>query len=180
MTENFSYPAHQYLLLGPVTKVHGLRGEVKIYCYSGQPENFSSYNEVVLVDGTGNLSPALGVEKFRIQGKAVIVRLAAITSREQAEKIVGNGVLLAKNLLPDTEEGEYYWYRYEGKCAADLNGQTIGRIVGLFNNGAQDILVVQAGKREILIPVTKSTIAGETEEQVIIDPPPGLLELGDE
>ncbi len=180
MTENYSYPADDYLLLGPVTKVHGLRGEVKIFCYSGQPENFSGYKEVVLVDGKGNLSTGLTVEKFRVQGKTVIAQLASITSREQAEKIVGSGILLAKNLLPKTDKDEYYWYQYQGKIVVDLNGQTIGRIVSLFNNGAQDLLVVQSGEREILIPVTKSIIAGETVEHVIIDPPPGLLELTDE
>ncbi len=180
MTGNFTYPADKYLLLGPVTKVHGLRGEIKIYCYSGQPENFSDYKEIVLVDGTGKLSTAYAVEKFRVQGKTVIVRLATITNREQAEKIVGSGVLFAKNLLPITDKDEYYWYQYEGKSVVDLNRQTIGRIVGLFNNGAQDILVVQSGEQEILIPFTKSIIAGETEEYVIIDPPMGLLELGDE
>ena len=180
MTENFLYPADQYLLLGPVTKVHGLRGEVKIFCYSGQPDNFSGYREIVLVAKNGRLSTALAVEKFRVQGKTVIVQLASIASREQAEEIVGSGVLLAKSLLPTTDKDEYYCYQYEGKIVVDVDGQTIGKIVGLFHNGAQDILVVQSGQREILIPVTTSIIVGETEEQVIIDPPPGLLELGDD
>lgn len=179
MTENFTYPADQYVLLGPVAKVHGLRGEVKIFCYSGQPENFSRYKEIVLVDSRGNLSSALPVEKCRVQGKMVIALLGSITSREKAEKIVGRGVLLAKSLLPKAEKDEYYCYQYEGKLVVDLNGQGIGRVVGLFNNGAQDIMVVQSGDREILIPVVSGIIAGETEEQVIIDPPPGLLELGD-
>ncbi len=180
MTEIFSYPSDKYVLLGKVTRAHGLGGDVKIFSFSGQPENFSGYKKVVLVDTAGNLSRPLVVEKFRTQGKTVVVRLASINNRELAEKIEGQGVLLAKSLLPETGEGEYYWYQYEGKLVVDQSGLTIGRITSLFNNGAQDILVVQSGNREILIPVTKSIIVKETNEQLIVNPPPGLLDLGDE
>lgn len=180
MTENFSYPTHEYVLLGKVAKAHGLRGEVKIISYSGQPENFSGYKEIVLVDTAGNLTEPLSLEKFRIQGKTIIAQLAAIKDRDLAEKIEGRGVLLAKSLLPETEEDEYYWYQYEGKLVLDRNGQSIGRVTRLFNNGAQDIMVVQSGEKEILIPVVKNIIVDETEEQLIVDVPPGLLDLVDE
>ena len=100
MTEIFPYPADKYVLLGKVTRAHGLRGDVKIFSFSGQPENFSGYQEIVLVDTAGTLSLPLAVENFRIQGKTVVVRLASINSRELAEKIEGKGVLLAKSRLP--------------------------------------------------------------------------------
>ncbi len=180
MTEIFPYPADKYVLLGKVTKVHGLRGEVKIFSFSGQPENFSGYKEIILADNSGNLSAALAVERFRIQGKTVIVQLASIKNREPAEAIVGKNVLLAKDLLPETDEDEYYWYQYEGKLVVDQSGQTIGRVASLFNNGAQDIMVVESGEKEILIPVTKNIIVDENDEQLIIDPPSGLLDLTDE
>ena len=40
--------------------------------------------------------------------------------------------------------------------------------------------MVSAGKREILIPMTRNIVVGETETTVIVDPPPGLLELGND
>lgn len=180
MTEDYSYPTDKYVLLGKVAKAHGLRGEVKIFSFSGQPENFCGYKEVILVNSSGNLSPAFTVEKFRVQGKTVIVRLASVNSRDKAEEIEGMGVLLAKNLLPDTTEDEFYWYEYEGKLVSDQNGRTIGRVQSLFNNGAQDIMVVKSAKGEFLIPVTKSIIVRETTEELIVNPPPGLLDLNNE
>ena len=177
MAGDFNYPIDQYVLLGKVTKSHGLKGEVKIFSFSGQPENFSEYKEVSLVDSTGQLSSALKVEKFRIQGKTVIVQLATVKSRDQAEKVEGMGVLIAKNLLPETAEDEFYWYQYEGKLVSDISGQAIGRVESLFNNGAQDVMVVKSGNVELLIPITKSIIVGETAEELIVNPPPGLLEL---
>lgn len=180
MTEEYPYPTDKYVLLGKITKAQGLRGEVKIFSFSGQPENFQGYQELVLVSQTGTISPPLVVENLRIQGKTVIVKLASISNRNQAEEIEGRGVLLAKDLLPEPAGDEYYWYRYEGKLVRDLNGRNIGRVENLFNNGAQDILVVKSGKEEILIPITKSIVIRESAEELIVDPPPGLLDLYNE
>lgn len=180
MAENYSYPAGEYVLLGKVAKAHGLRGEVKIFSFSGQPENFHGYKEIVLVDTSGKLSVPRAIENVRIQGRTAIAKLASVNSRERAEEIEGMGVLLAKNLLPETAEDEFYWYKYEGKLVLDLSGQVIGRVESLFSNGAQDVLVVKSGKEEILIPVTKSIIVRETAEGLIVNPPPGLLDLTNE
>lgn len=180
MTEEYPYPTDKYVLLGKTTKAQGLRGEVKIFSFSGQPENFQGYQELVLVSKTGTISPPLAVENLRIQGKSVIVKLASISNRNQAEEVEGRGVLLAKDLLPEPAGDEYYWYRYQGKLVRDLNGLNIGHVENLFNNGAQDILVVKSGKEEILIPITKSIVVRETAEELIVDPPPGLLDLYNE
>jgi len=180
MTEEYSYPTDKYVLLGKITKAQGLGGEVKIFSFSGQPENFQGYQELVLVSKTGTISLPLAVENLRIQGKTVVVKLVSITNRNQAEEIEGRGVLLAKDLLPEPAVDEYYWYRYEGKLVRDLNGRNIGRVESIFNNGAQDILVVKSGKEEILIPITKSIVVRETTEELIVDPPLGLLDLYNE
>jgi len=177
MAEDYAYPKDTFILLGKITKVHGLRGEVKIFSYSGQPENFSGYKEIVLVDPAGNLSSPLVIRKLRVQGKTCIVQLDSVYSRELAEKIVGRGVLLAKNLLPMPVDNEFYWHQYEGKVVSLQDGRNIGRVESLFNNGAQDILVVVSGEKEILIPVTKDIIVRETAAELIVDPPPGLLDL---
>ncbi len=180
MAKDFSYPADEYVLLGKIAKAQGLRGEVKIFSFSGQPENFCGYKEIVLVDSSGKLSPPLAVLKFRVQGKFAIVQLASVDSRNLAEEIESRGVLLAKSLLPDTADGEYYWYQYEGKLVIDQNGHTIGRVESLFSNGAQDIMIVKSGEEEILIPITKSIIVQETAEELIVDLPPGLLDITNE
>jgi len=177
MADDFNYSTEQYVLLGKITKARGLRGEVKVFSFSGQPENFSGYKEVILVNSAGQLSSALKIEKFRIQGKTVIVQLETVTSRDQAEKIEGMGVLIDKNLLPETAEDEFYWYQYEGKLVSDQNGRTIGKVESLFNNGAQDVMVVKSGQEEFLIPITKNIIVEESAEELIVNPPPGLLDL---
>ncbi len=177
MTLDYVFPADEFLLLGKVAKAQGLRGELKLFLYSGQPENIAGYSELILVSKTGVISSPLAILKSRVQGKAVIVQLASIENRTQAERVEGQGVLLARKHLPTIGEDEYYWYQYQGKIVVDLAGNIIGQVQHLFNNGAQDILVIKAGGEEVLLPVTKGIVVGESEEKLIVNPPPGLLEL---
>ena len=178
MEEEFRYPADRYLLLGRVAKAHGLRGEVKLFLYSGQPENVGRYRELSLVDRRGTITPPLEILSVRLQGKAAIVLFATIADRNGAENIEGCGLLLERGQLPEPEDDEYYWHGLLGKRVVDQGGTYIGTIKSLFDNGAHDILVVDGPRGEVLIPVTRSIVVGESETEVVVDPPPGLLELG--
>jgi len=177
MVQNYSFPTKDFLLLGKVAKAHGMRGEVKIFPYSGQPENIKAYRELVLVDSEGIMSPPLTVLSCRIQGKLAITALASVTNRDKAEHIKGMGVLLARKCLPELVENEFYWHQYVGKTVRNLEGKTIGEIKTVFNNGAQDVMAINAVTGEILVPISRDTVVREDNEGIIIDPPPGLLEI---
>lgn len=177
MNLDYSFPTEEFLLLGKVAKAHGMRGEVKIFSFSGQPENIKAYKEIVLVNAAGTLSTSLAVLGCRVQGKMAITRLDSITSRDKAESIEKMGVLIAKKLLPELEEDEFYWHHYVGKIVTDLKKQNIGIIENIFSNGSQDIMVIRAGTQEILIPISKGIVVQEDGDKISIDPPPGLLEL---
>lgn len=179
MAEDYQYPADEYLLLGKIAKAHGLRGEVKVFLHSGQPENIRSYKELFLIARTGELIGPLAVLRSRDQGKFAIIQFASVTNRNQAEGIEGRGVLLAKADLPEISEDEYYWHEYIGKAVVDTAGRALGKVENIFHNGFQDVLVVKevATDEEIFIPVTKEIIVGETAGELTVNPPPGLLEV---
>ena len=85
-----------------------------------------------------------------------------------------------KEALPALAKEEFYWHHYIGRSVADKNGM-LGSIEEIFYNGAQDVFVVRtvAGD-EILIPVTENTILLEKDDQLLVDLPPGLVELNRE
>lgn len=177
MSRDYTFPEDIYLLIGRVGKTHGLDGKLKVSSFSGQPENFLGYKELVLVDSDGRLSPPLAVESCRMQGKHAVIGFSGIKSPEQAQEAVGAGVLVEKSSLPPAAEDEFYWHEYLGKKLVDADGSEIGRIEKLFNNGAQDVLVVTTGKEEVYIPVTKEIVVGEVSGGLVINPPPGLLDI---
>jgi 16S rRNA processing protein RimM len=177
MEQEFSFPAEDFILIGKVVKAHGMRGEFKMFSYSGQPGNITAYEELVLVDRKGRLSLPLSVIKSRSQGKMAIVLLETVNDRTRAEHLEGMGVLLAKTKLPVLKEDEFYWHQLIGKNVQNLNGVFIGTVTQLFSNGSQDILVIKNEGSEILVPITGQTVVSETEDGITIDPPPGLLDL---
>lgn len=182
MSEDYRFEKESYLLIGKVSKAHGLNGEVKLVSFSGQPERLAEYREVILVSQAGRLSRPLKLISSRTQGNAGIVSFDSVTTRGEAEKIEGLGVLVNKDTLPALNEDEFYWHQYEGKKVFDRDDNYIGLVTSLFSGGAQDILVINGGETEILVPVTKEIVIRETADSLIIDPPPGLLDInsGDE
>ncbi len=59
------------------------------------------------------------------------------------------------------------------------SGQELGVVKAIFSNGAQDILVIrqQGSAEELLIPVTAGTLVDDTRKTLIVNLPPGLLEI---
>lgn len=177
MSDDFSYPAETYILIGKILEPHGLKGEVRIFSFAGQPENIQHYKKLVLVTPGGKLSSPYSTEKFRIKGKSAIVRLESVNDRNGAEAITGMGVLILKEDLPQPENNEFYLYQMEGLAVITDQGRRLGTVTGIFSNGAQDLLVVQDNDQEYLIPILDSIILHQDTEKIVIAPPPGLLEI---
>ncbi len=173
----FSSTDPGYIEVGTVVKAQGLRGEVKIQTLSQQPENFAHYPKLALVSEAGRTPTEFTVLGQRIQGDCVIVKFAGISDRNQAESLVGWVVLLERSLLPPVGEDEFYWHQLEGLAVVTVDGVQLGKIESIFSNGAQDIIVVRQGHREYLIPLTRAIVQRQNEGELVIDPPPGLLEI---
>ncbi len=177
MADVFSFPTDRYVLIGRVGKPHGLRGEVRLQLYSGQPENLRSYGRLFLVSTDGEISPPRRIVSSRVQGKTAVIGFESVGDRNGADYLKGMGVLVEKTELQQTDEDEYYYYQFAGLAVRTVEGRRLGRIEHIFSNGAQDVLVVRGKGREYLIPIMKPIIVRRTDEELIIDPPPGLLEI---
>lgn len=177
MQQSYSYPEDRYILVGTVTKPQGLHGEVCIYAHSGQPENFTAYKKLFLVDKKGELSPELTVTKFRFQKGKVIIRFDRVSDRTHAEHLAGMGVLVARENLPELAENEFYWHQIIGKNVHTVTGEKIGILRSVFSNGAQDVMVITNGDEEYLVPLVQGVFVEQRNNSVVIDPPPGLLDI---
>lgn len=177
MVDDFSFPEEQFILVGTVSKPHGLRGDLKLHRFSDSAESLMSYTSFNLVDDQGLVSSRYSVEKVRLQGKVVVVKLAGVDDRTSAENLTGKGVLVNKDDLPRLEDDEYYWYQFIGLPVTTVEDELLGTVQSIFSNGAQDILVVDGDGGELLIPIVDGIIKQHTEYGVVIAPPPGLLDI---
>ncbi|MBC8208278.1 MAG: 16S rRNA processing protein RimM [Desulfobulbaceae bacterium] len=183
MVARYVFPEDTHVLIGEIVKAHGIRGELKLLSYSGQPEAIGKYPQLTLVSRDGRITQACTIKRLRPQGHNAILTLNGIETRNQAEELVGQGVLVRKIDLASPQNDEYYWHQLQGLKVFTTTGRELGKISEIFSNGAHDLLVVTGGhgnKSEYLIPMLANIIHSQNDKQLIIDPPPGLLEINNE
>ena len=166
------------VLLGKVSKAHGIRGEIKVYPYSGHPQQFAAaYQRIWLASDEQTAPVVYGVEKARVQGQQILVKLEDCSDRTAAQLLVGRLVYVPEDDLPELGEDEFYLQELQGKEVVDTDGELLGRSSGIIDTGAQDLLVVRRDGKEYLIPIVGAFIVAIEEERVVLDLPPGLLEI---
>lgn len=169
--------AGELVLLGRITKPHGIQGEVKVYPYSGRPENFLNYREILIGPEKSEKRISNRIDKARIQGTQVLLKLAGCKTRADAETMVGWQVWLRPQDLPELKSNEFYLRELEGKKVVTTDGQELGQVTGVLETAAHDILTITGANDEYLVPVQKGFIVRIGDEEVVLDVPPGLLEI---
>lgn len=178
MVKQYPYPADEYLLVGKVIKAHGLKGDIKAKPFADSPEKFINYSRLALIAEDGRMTKLLTVEKCRHQGKFVILKLETIDTKAEADLLNEMGVLISREELPELEADEFYLDDIAGHVVRLVQSETVlGKIHGFFNNGAQEIMVIHDGENEYLVPLIDEIIVEVSDGMVVIDPPPGLLEM---
>ena len=161
--------------LGVVTAAHGVQGAVRIRSFTEAPEDIVRYG--TLTDETGTRSFDL-----RLVGTAkgvVIVRIAGIDDRNQAEALRGLRLHLPRAALPQTEAEEYYHADLIGLEAGLGAGTPVGRVRAIHDFGAGDTLeVTRPGMPPVMVPFTRAVvpIVEPAAGRLVLDPPPGLLD----
>lgn len=177
MADSFSFDSGKYVLIAKVTKAHGIKGELKMHAFSGQPQSITQHSKLFLLSRQGQLSPFLDVVRSRAGNKEAIVLLKGVSDRNSAEKLCGYGVLVKKEDLPELENDEFYLHELEGIQVKTEAGEILGAVDSFFHNGMQDLLVIKKGKNEIMIPLVPGIIIKRDKKCLIIAPPPGLLDI---
>jgi 16S rRNA processing protein RimM len=166
--------------LGVVVGAHGVRGLVRVKSFTAEPESVAAYGPVETKDGA---------RRFAIEAKGmvkdlVLCRLEGVSDRDAAEALRGTELYVPRERLPETDGEEEGWYHADlaGCQAVGRDGTVYGRIVGVQNFGAGDLLDIapEAGGETVLMGFTDENvlevdIAGR---RIVIDPPIGTFGEG--
>jgi 16S rRNA processing protein RimM len=169
------------LVVGRIGKAQGLKGEVTIELRTDDPE--LRFAPGTVLDTEPKTRGPLTVDRFRMQGPRLILGFAGFDDRTKAETL--RNTLLSTEIdpavLPDDPD-EFYDHQLVGLRVVTTDGQPVGIVREMIHLPAQDLFAVRRKDgREVLIPfiaefVPEIDIAARV---VRVDPPPGLLELGD-
>ena len=168
-----------HVLVAKVSKAHGIKGEIKVYPFSDSAENFKFYSRLVFVNPQDSSVQEIKLLRSRTQGRIAVLSLYGITSRNDAEELVGREVWALEDEFPELMDDEYYWHDFEGMDVYTKSGEGLGQVSHLMATGAHDILVVVGKGAEYMIPVREEFIVdiNEAEDRIVVDPPEGLLEI---
>ena len=142
--------ARKRILLGRIVGAHGIRGDVQVVTFTGEPEAIADYGPLTDVSGARSFE----IRVVRVTPKGLIARIAGTGDRTAAEKLKGTELYVSRDRLPEPEDGEYYHEDLFGLRAQDKDGNKIGVVVAVVNFGAGDLLEIRIeGRRNTeLIP----------------------------
>jgi len=155
-------PSHatRPILLGRISGVFGVRGEVKIESWTDPREAIFRYQPWTLV--RGGVSSVLAGVRGRNHRQALVASVPGIDDRDRAQELAGSEISVPRNALPPPKPGEYYWVDLEGLNVLTVEGISLGIVSHLFDTGANPVLVVQGG-RERLIPFVQPQYVTEVD-----------------
>ena len=134
---------------------HGIKGEVRVKSYTGDPLALDDYGPLYAEDGR-----AFTILDIRMQKDIAVVRFKGVNDRSGAEALTGTALFVDRDMLPDDlEDEEFYHADLIGLDAVDLEEAPIGKVLAVHNFGGGDILeIARGGKPTVLVPFTKTAV----------------------
>jgi 16S rRNA processing protein RimM len=171
------------LVVGRILRPHGLRGEILVEVRTDDPgERFAAGS--VLATDPPEAGP-LTVTASRLHSGRLLVSFADIGDRTDAETLRGIWLTIAAaDVPPPQDPDEFNDHQLAGLTVVTVSGELVGTVTDVMHTG-QDLLAVTpppgtSRQTEVLVPFV-AAIAVEVDladGRLVIDPPPGLLDLG--
>jgi 16S rRNA processing protein RimM len=134
---------------------HGVRGEVKLWTFTEDPLAVKRYGPLVTKDGTRQFE----VTSAREAKGHLVASLEGIATREDAERLNGLELYVARDRLPATGQDEYYHADLIGLAAVNAADEPLGKVIAIHNFGAGDIIeIAPPGGATMLLPFTNAVV----------------------
>lgn len=156
----------QRVAMGYIKGVFGVKGWLKIAASTEYADSLMDYPEWLLSKNGEYRS--VTVEAGKLVGGELQVKLEGINDRDAAFALCGHTIEIPRESFAPAEEGEYYWADLVGVTVTNTEGIALGTVANLMETGAHDVLVVEGGYGQKLIPFVSQYIqAVDTENKTI-------------
>lgn len=139
----------EMVIMGRIVAPYGIFGWVKVQPDTEMLDGLLDYPEWWL--GRENQWQKYEVETAKVHSATLLVKLKGVSDRDAAFALKSKQVAVPRGQLPVLDDNEYYWSDLIGLQVTNLQGVDFGKIVDVFETGANDVLVAK-GDRERLIP----------------------------
>ncbi|WP_459162098.1 ribosome maturation factor RimM [Bradyrhizobium japonicum] len=134
---------------------HGVRGAVKLWTFTEDPFAIKRYGPLLSKDGKRQFEVATAREAR----DHLVATFKGVTTRDEAERLNGIELYVAREKLPATDEDEYYHTDLIGLAAVTTDGDALGRVLAIHNFGAGDIIEIAPLKgTTMLLPFSNAVV----------------------
>lgn len=142
--------------LGVVTGAQGIKGEVRVKVFAADAEALGAYGPLEDDDGARRFR----IERMRPANDAMVVKFAGTGDRNQAEALKGTRLFVARAMLPEPDEEEWYHADLVGLAVETADGARLGTVSGIHDFGAGDLVEVARddGAASELVPFTREYV----------------------
>ncbi len=162
-----------------ITKTRNLKGSFVAIACDGLPFLLSAGDCVCFAPpALHGPRSACVLQAVQIDASRWEVTFEGIDSIEVAEPLVGSTCLMPRDRVPDvsSQAGPLGWVGY---AVVDSRAGALGDIVDIRSSSAQDLLIVEAQSRQVLIPAVDAFIDRIDDDSriVFVSVPTDLIDL---
>ena len=144
-----------HICIARIGAAHGVRGAVKLWTFTEDPFAVQQYGPLLTKDGARSFEVATAREA----NGHLVATLKGIATREDAERLNGLELYIAREKLPATDEDEYYHADLIGLAAVTHADEPLGRVIAIHNFGAGDIIEIAPPQgATMLLPFTNAVV----------------------
>lgn len=152
------------LQVGVITATHGLKGEVKVFPTTDDPNRFRRLKEVIL--DTGREERVLEIEGVKFFKQMVILKFKGFDDIGDVEKFRRGTLFVTRENAVKLKKNEYFIADLIGMQVENEDGSELGTLQDVISTGANDVYDVRLSDgRQLLIPAIRECILSVDVEE---------------
>lgn len=145
----------EFIKVGNVANIHGIKGELSIYPYTDDISNFCKYKKFYI----GQNKKCFKVIKLRSHKNMVLALLDGVSTREEAYLLKTFDVYVDRLDLKKLDENSYYIEDLIGLDVIDQNDICIGTLKDVKKYPSSDVYEITTNNGNIYLPAIKEVVS---------------------
>lgn len=131
----------EYIEFGKIINTHGIKGEIKVYSYTDNPNNILKLKKIY-IDNIEYM-----IEKARYNSNVFVIKLKGIDNIESTKDIINKEVYRVINKQELSNSQEFFVKDLMGIKVFDASNVCIGEVQRVINTRANDVYVIKKNNR---------------------------------
>jgi len=167
-----------YISIGKILNFHGLQGEAKVGFSKNQQDFLKKLKSVFIKQGLEYVS--YDITGVRFNKTFALIKFKGINSIEEIIPLKDSLLFVKQDTIrTNLEEDEFLIDELTGLDVFDVNDENLGVVVGVSNNGMNDLIAVKSKNQKIsMVPFVKELVPSVDikNKKIVVNNIKGLIE----